>query len=244
MEFLIGLNLHQLVARFGPQPEGRVIHILVQICDALSEAHALGLVHRDIKPANVFLCDRGGVPDCVKVLDFGLVREYRKGDRDVPRLVGGNDAEGTPAFMPPEAIKDSARSDPRSDLYSVGALGYYLLTGEHVFPAESLRELYDKHLDEPPLPPRRRTTNPISEEMETTILQCLEKEPGRRPQSAVELRSLLLRSPQASAWGTGARAAWWAAYQSEESERSRPATPEILSSIDATVKINFDSRIK
>ena len=244
MEFLIGLNLHQLVAQFGPQPEGRVVHILTQICDALSEAHALGLVHRDIKPANVFLCNRGGVPDCVKVLDFGLVREYRTGGRDVPRLVGGDGAEGTPAFMPPEAIKDSTRSDPRSDLYSVGALGYYLLTGEHVFPAESLRELYDKHLDEPALSPRQRTTNPISEEMETIILQCLEKEPQRRPQSAVELRSLLLRSPEASAWGTDERAGWWARYQSQESERLRPAGHHISSPIDVTVKVNFDSRIK
>ena len=244
MEFLIGLNLHQLVAQFGPQPESRVVHILTQICDALSEAHALGLVHRDIKPANVFLCNRGGVPDCVKVLDFGLVREYRTGERDVPRLVGGNGVEGTPAFMPPEAIRDSARSDPRSDLYSVGALGYYLLTGEHVFPAESLRELYDKHLDEPPPPPRRRTTNPISEEMETIILQCLEKEPQRRPQSAVELSSRLIRSPGASAWGTDARAEWWAAYQSRESQRLPSTGQDISSPIDATVKVNFDSRIK
>jgi serine/threonine-protein kinase len=243
MEFLVGLNLHQLVAQFGPLPEGRVVHILTQICDALSEAHALGLVHRDIKPANVFLCNRGGVPDCVKVLDFGLVREYRDGDCDLPRLSRGNGAEGTPAFMPPEAIKDSARSDPRSDLYSVGALGYYLLTGEHVFPAESLRELYDKHLNEPPLPPHRRTTNPISDELETIILQCLEKDPERRPQSTVELRALLLRSPQASAWGTDARAAWWARYQSQESQRLSPTNQELSPPIDATVKINFDSRI-
>jgi serine/threonine protein kinase len=244
MEFLIGLNLHQLVAQFGPLPEGRVVHILTQICDALSEAHALGLVHRDIKPANVFLCDRGGVPDCVKVLDFGLVREYGNGDRDLTRLAGGSGAEGTPAFMPPEAIEDSARSDPRSDLYSVGALGYYLLTGGHVFSAESLRELYDKQLAESPLPPRQRTTNPISDEMETIILQCLEKAPERRPQSAVELRALLLRSPQASAWGTDARTAWWAAYQTQESQRLRPIDQEISPPVDVTVNVNFDSRIR
>ena len=131
MEFLRGLNLHDLVARYGPQPEGRVIHILAQICDSLAEAHALGLIHRDIKPGNVFLCSRGGVPDCVKVLDFGLVREYRDGNPPQKKSARENMIEGTPWFMPPEAINGS--SDPRSDLYSVGALGYYLLTGQYIF---------------------------------------------------------------------------------------------------------------
>src|SRR5207253_6111813 len=107
MEFLRGLNLHELVARFGPQPEGRVIHILTQVCESLAEAHALGLVHRDIKPANVFLCDRGGVPDWIKVLDFGLVRAYRGGQGSRSRMVS-QVAEGTPLFMPPEAFADSA----------------------------------------------------------------------------------------------------------------------------------------
>src|SRR5216110_2917269 len=146
MEFLRGLNLHELVARFGPQPEGRVIHILTQICDALAEAHALGLVHRDIKPANVFLCRRGGVPDCVKVLDFGLVREYGGAKRDKLNVTGENGMVGTPSFMPPEAIKNAARSDPRGDIYSVGALGYYLLTTTFVFDAENVFDLYEKHL--------------------------------------------------------------------------------------------------
>ena len=244
MEFLRGLNLHELVPRFGPQPEGRVIHILTQICDALAEAHALGLVHRDIKPANIFLCDRGGVPDCVKVLDFGLVREYRNGGRDSTRLIGGNGAEGTPSFMPPEAIEDSARGDPRSDIYSVGALGYYLLTGECVFAAESIRELYDKHLSASPIPPSRRTTNRISAALEATILRCLEKEPDLRPQSVTELRALLLASPRAAEWGPQARAAWWARYQSKTGAGSDETDLHESSSIDASVKIDFNSRIK
>jgi len=121
MELLAGLNLHDLILRFGPQPEGRVIQILKQVCESLAEAHSLGLVHRDLKPSNIFLCDRGGVLDWVKVLDFGLVREFTanpppgKWKTNLP----------APFFMPPEAIKNSAASDPRSDLYGVGAIGYF-----------------------------------------------------------------------------------------------------------------------
>src|SRR4029077_19230825 len=144
MEFLRGLNLHQLVARFGPQPEGRTIHLLAQVCDSLSEAHAAGLVHRDIKPANVFLCERGGVPDAVKVLDFGLVREYSGPKSADMHLTGEKGFVGTPWFMAPEAIKDSTKSDPRSDIYSLGALGYFLLTGKYVFDAKSVMEIYEQ----------------------------------------------------------------------------------------------------
>jgi serine/threonine protein kinase len=116
----------------------------------------LGLVHRDIKPANVFLCHRGGVPDCVKVLDFGLVREYRDRKPGRSHLTAEQGMLGTPLFMPPEVIKNSFASDPRSDIYSVGALGYYLLTAAHVFDAESVFDLYQKHLTEAPIPPARR----------------------------------------------------------------------------------------
>src|ERR1039457_2920350 len=116
MEFLRGVNLHDLVARFGPQPEGRVVHILTQVCDSLAEAHALGLIHRDIKPANIFLCRRGGVADWVKVLDFGLVRDYRAEAAEDAGTAGDHVIEGTPWFTPPEAIWSSGQTDPRSDL--------------------------------------------------------------------------------------------------------------------------------
>jgi len=244
MEFLRGLNLHELVARFGPQPEGRVIHILTQVCDSLAEAHALGLVHRDIKPANVFLCNRGGVPDSVKVLDFGLVREYRGSNREQMPLTGARRMMGTPAFMPPEAIKDAARSDPRSDIYSVGALGYYLLTTANVFDAQNVLDLYEKHLTESRIKPSQRTANPISADLEETILRCLEKEPNLRPQSVGELRALLLTSPRASDWGLEARAAWWAKYHDQAIQRPGGTDPSASSPIDATVKIDFASRIQ
>jgi hypothetical protein len=213
MEFLRGLNLHDLVARFGPQPEGRVIHILTQICDSLAEAHALGLIHRDIKPGNVFLCRRGGVADCVKVLDFGLVREYRADHPQTQNAAKENVVEGTPWFTPPEAIKGSVTVDPRSDIYSLGALGYYLLTGHYIFDADSISEIYEKQLAANPVPPGQRTTNPVSFKMEQIILRCLEKEPASRPQSVGELRTLLLDCPAAADWTPEDRVAWWDAYE-------------------------------
>ena len=244
MEFLRGVNLHELVARYGPQPEGRVIYILSQVCDALNEAHALGLVHRDIKPANIFLCNRGGVPDWVKVLDFGLVREYGAGKRDKVSTAGPSKGlEGTPWFMPPESIKDSTRSDPRSDIYSVGALGYYLLTGQFVFDGDSIFELCEKHLKETPIPPGRRGSNPVTDELDAIILKCLSKDPNDRPQSAMELRGLLLDSPCATDWSGEARLAWWARRESSdaplpgESGYVKPTTP------DVTVRIDLESRM-
>lgn len=235
MELLRGLNLHDLVARFGAQPEARVVYILTQVCDALAEAHALGLVHRDIKPANVFLCDRGGFADWVKVLDFGLVRAYRDGQGGGVRSLADAAAEGTPLFMPPEAFADTSAADPRSDIYSVGALGYYLLTAQYVFEANSDLELYHKHLSEQPAPPSRRTLNPISAELEETILRCLEKERNLRVPSVTELRALLLTSPAADAWTPEERAAWWGRYRLAGSE---PATEPPPASLPAsTVRI-------
>jgi hypothetical protein len=242
MEYLRGLNLRELVARFGPQPEPRVIHILTQVCDSLAEAHALGLVHRDIKPENVLICDRGGVPDSVKVLDFGLVRQYLVAEHDDLRLTDTQVAIGTPVFMPPEAMKDPARSDPRGDLYSVGALGYYLLTGAHVFQAASVLELYEKHLTQSPIPPGRRTANPVSAELEATVLRCLAKAPEQRPQSAGELRRLLQASPRATEWGVEARAAWWAGHRGQEGSAPRTTEHRLASPVAATVKINLADR--
>jgi eukaryotic-like serine/threonine-protein kinase len=243
MEYLRGFNLHELVARFGAVPEGRAIHILTQVCESLAEAHALGLVHRDIKPANVFLCERGNVPDCVKVLDFGLVREYRGGKRDEMHLTGEKGMVGTPSFMPPESMKNSSRSDPRSDIYSVGALGYFLLTGQYVFNSDSVLELYEMHLTQIPTPPSQRSKNPVSSELELALLRCLEKEPNLRPQSVAELRSLLLTSPRACEWGLEERRAWWAKHQTQLTAPSSETNGSKSEPIAATVKIDFASRI-
>lgn len=242
MEYLRGLNLHDLVVRFGPQTEGRVIHILSQVCDSLAEAHALGLIHRDIKPANVFLCHRSGMPDCVKVLDFGLVREFRVGNPKQDNLAGDDVIEGTPWFMPPEAISGSAPIDPRSDIYSLGALGYYLLTGQYVFDAATVEEIHRQQLTAVPVPPGYRTKNSVSPGMEKILLRCLEKDPAARPPSVLDLRALVQQLPTATAWSPALRNIWWDAYQRQ------PATVPNSSGTDstsmATVKIDLASRMQ
>jgi serine/threonine protein kinase len=239
MELLAGLNLHDLVVRYGPQPEGRVISILTQVCESLAEAHARGLVHRDIKPSNIFLCDRGGVLDWVKVLDFGLVREFRN-----PSDAGSKEQEfaGTPSFMPPEAIKNSATNDPRSDLYAVGAIGYFLLTGQSAFEFQDISDLEKKLVNDTPAPPSWRTKNRISAQLERVILRCLERDPEKRPQSALELRDLLLVSPHAADYTPEARAAWWAEFHKQEQSAAEVKTP--TPSPLPTVKVDFASRMQ
>jgi serine/threonine protein kinase len=237
MELLRGLNLHELVTRCGPQPEGRVIHILTQVCESLAEAHALGLIHRDIKPANVYLCERGGVPDCVKVLDFGLVRLYRAEKGSPMHLTGEKGIVGTPWFMSPESIKNSALSDPRSDIYAIGALAYFLLTREYVFNGESVMEVYEKQLTQAPPPPGRRSSNPVSPELERTILRCLEKDPQLRPQTISELRALLQASPRTTDWGPQQRASWWNLNQPQAAAPTGPPSP-----VPATISIELRPR--
>ena len=242
MEYLPGLNLHDLIATYGPQPESRVIHILKQICDSLAEAHAVGLIHRDIKPGNVFLCHRGGVYDFVKVLDFGLVREYASRDEDSAGQGTQHSAdlvEGTPWFTPPEAIHSAANSDPRSDLYSLGALGYYLLTGCYIFEAEGTREIFHKQLTEAPIPPTQRVAG-ISADMEQIILRCLEKEVSLRPQSAAELRELLLACTAATDWTLDASQAWWETYARQSQAALGADTPK--STQMPTVSIDLANR--
>jgi serine/threonine protein kinase len=240
MEYLRGLNLHDLVGRYGPQPQARVIHILVQICDSLSEAHALGLVHRDIKPANVFLCHRGGIADCVKVLDFGLIREFRSGSELSP--ASPSTIEGTPSFIPPEAIHNRSPIDPRSDLYSVGALGYYLVCGQAVFEAEDVAELYEKHLHDLPLPPSRRSVNAVGKELEAILLECLAKEPTDRPPSADALRRRLASLTETAPWLPAQGAEWWSSHP-EASVNGIPHPPGSSSlRPDPTLKVDLNHR--
>src|SRR5687768_16375522 len=182
MEYLDGIDLQSLVERYGPQPTPRVIHILQQVCSSLYEAHSLGLVHRDIKPANIMLNRRGGQPDVIKVLDFGLVKAMD--EQRQAGLTQQASRTGTPLYMSPEAIQMPNSVDARSDIYAVGALGYFLLTVQPVFEAESVVDICHKHVANPPVPPSERTRTPIPAELENALLACLEKSRAKRPQTA------------------------------------------------------------
>ena len=240
MEYLDGLNLAEFVDAYGPQPEGRVVNLLIQVCESLAEAHASGLVHRDIKPANVFVTDRGGVPDMVKVLDFGLVRPVASADNTALDAADTEILAGTPNYMSPEAVENGATADARSDLYSVGAVGYYLLTGQGVFDGETIAEICRKRVEEEPVPPSIRIGRPICPHLEALILRCLERDPKDRPQSAHELLTLLAASPRIADWNVEQRAAWWVAHR-EAINRARAAEAEPIATAKA-VNIEIEDR--
>lgn len=207
MEYLSGINLDLLVRQFGPQPEGRVIHILRQVCGSLAEAHRVGLIHRDIKPANILLTRRGGVCDTVKVLDFGLVKAAQAG----PKGPAKDAVVGTPHFMSPEAIETPDLLDARSDLYSVGAVAYWLLTGKTLFQTDQVEQLLEEQVKRMPLAPSKRLGRDISTDLEELIMRCLSKAPAQRPASANALDEALGQCKTARPWTSQEAANWWAA---------------------------------
>src|SRR5262245_23441901 len=206
MEYLDGVNLEDLVLRHGALPGGRVIHVLRQVCDALAEAHGLGLIHRDIKPANVILNHRAGVPDFVKVLDFGLVKPIGGA---AAQLTSHDMMVGTPQYMAPEAIDQPEKIDARADIYALGAVGYFLLTASPVFGGKTTLELCRQHLREEPEPPSRRLGRSVPADLEAIILSCLSKRPSDRPASAAELSEQLGLCREAGAWTRADAEAWW-----------------------------------
>jgi hypothetical protein len=207
MEYLEGIDLDELIDRFGPIPEGRVLHILRQVCGSLAEAHAIGLIHRDIKPANLILTCRGGVYDLVKVLDFGLVKALG-GEREV-QLTATHSLTGTPRYLSPEAIERPDTVDARTDIYAMGAVAYYLLTGTPVFTATTLVELCMQHVKEPPEPASQRLNRPVSPDLENVILRCLAKKPEDRPESAAVLLGELEKCKLPHPWTSADARAWW-----------------------------------
>lgn len=211
MEYLPGITLEDLVRQDGAQPPGRVIHVLKQVCASLREAHAVGLIHRDIKGANVILCERGGMPDVAKVVDFGLVKDTVS--QDSATLSAANTITGTPHYLSPEAIRSPGAVDARSDLYSVGVLGYYLLTGKRLFESDSVVEVMSHHLHTTPTPLSARTPRPVPRDIEEAIMSCLEKDPARRPQTAQALMDALEASETAGIWGEAEARAWWRGFE-------------------------------
>jgi len=228
MEYLDGIDLQRLVDHYGPLAPARAIHILAQISGALAEAHALGLIHRDIKPANIVLTERPDEPDVVKVVDFGLVRSF---GGNLTESAAGETITGTPLYMAPEAISKPDTVDGRSDLYAVGAVAYFLLTGQHVFQAATVLEVCSKHMLEAPVPPSQRTGTPVPADLEAIVLGCLAKDRDARPASAAVLRARLLACADAGRHDVPAARAWWharrAAHPDTAAASAGPATMAI-----------------
>jgi serine/threonine-protein kinase len=227
MEYLDGVDLETLVREDGPQPHGRVVDILQQVCGSLDEAHERGLVHRDIKPANIILCHRGSRGDVAKVVDFGLVKDLADEPDDSDDFVAG-----TPAYLAPECITTPSDVGPASDLYAVGAVGYYLLTGRTVFQADSVVEMLAQHTGTAAEPPSRHSDEDIDPTLERLIMACLDKRPEERPSNAGELEAEL-GALDRSDWNRERAAQWWH-NRGADTEPPAPMGYESTMNIDVT----------
>ena len=235
MELLEGMNLESVVRQFGPLPANRVIHILCQACESLEEAHARGLVHRDIKPPNIHLGLVGLRHDFVKVLDFGLVKGVVDKSDGHSLATAQGMTPGTPSYMAPEmALGENV--DGRADLYALGCVGYFLLTGQLVFEADNLLAMIAKHLQIAPVPPSERTATHIPPALERIVMTCLEKDPADRPQSAAVL-ARALAAIDVEKWTEQEAARWW-------STNVPSPTPAIALSADAGSRAGHVSPIE
>jgi serine/threonine-protein kinase len=227
MEYLRGLSLADLIDRHGPLPPARAVYLLRQVCGALREAHASGLIHRDIKPSNIFAARRGGVEDIAKLLDFGLVRPAATGpdgdrDRGVHLSVEGQ-ILGTPLFMSPEQAGGGRGLDARSDIYSLGGVAYFLLTGRPPFEGESGIAVMIAHARDPVVPPSRLRPE-IPEDLERVVLRCLAKDPAERFPDVASLERALAACDCAGDWDADWAARWWrAADRSPAGRNGRPS---------------------
>ncbi len=226
MELLDGIDLETLVERFGPVPASRAVHFITQACDSLDEAHRRGMIHRDVKPSNLHTCRMGPEYDFIKVLDFGLVKAERLGGRDLTHLTSPELTTGTPAFMAPEMVAEHGTADPRADIYALGCVLYWLLTGHLLFDAVSPVAMMMKHLHDTPERPSARTEVPIPPELDEIVMACLAKSPDDRPADAAALRALLKKVPLTE-WSAEEARAWWdqhlPAQPSEMVVRDEPA---------------------
>ena len=224
MELLQGLDLESLIRQYGPMPAGRVIYILRQVCESLEEAHVRGLVHRDIKPANIHVGTLGLQYDFAKVLDFGLVKSVDTMDTDRTATIHGQ-IIGTPAYMAPELVLGDP-VDARADLYALGCVAYFLLTGRQVFEADKAMQLVTQHMQAEPTPPSSRVELPVPAELDRIVLGCLAKKPSDRPPSAADL-SRLLGAVATTPWTQDDARHWWSAHHPAPQAFTppRPASP-------------------
>ena len=230
MELLDGISLQKLVSSFGPQPAGRVVYLMRQICRSLDEAHRRDLVHRDLKPSNVMVCQVALEYDVAKVLDFGLVKPT---NRDDSELTADGISAGTPAYIAPEVALGGRNIDGRADIYAMGCVAYYLLTGRLVFDEPTPIAMSLAHVQTPPVPPSERTELYIPASLERIVLQCLEKKPVDRPSTAGELGRMLDALTDFEAWTPARAEAWWQVHLPDSStlrtcDRPEQPTPTVV----------------
>jgi serine/threonine-protein kinase len=243
MELLDGLDLDTLVRRYGPLPAERVVHILRQVCSSLQDAHANGLVHRDIKPENIVVSRAGTTFDFAKVLDFGLVKlgTARNGEDDAVKLSTAGVVAGTPAFMAPETVLGVADTDHRVDLYALGCVAYWLLTGKLIFEGKNVVEVMFHHAHTPPPRLSTRSELPVPAQLEELVMQCLEKDPARRPASAEAVTARLDAVRLESAWTVDRAERWWAMHRPLPPDARRAA--EVLLSQEGR-ELRIGPRVK
>lgn len=235
MELLDGATLREIVTVDGPQSPERVVHVMMETTAALVEAHDIGLIHRDVKPANIMLCRQGGMVDFTKLLDFGLVKPLND-EADVTMVEA---VVGTPQYLSPESITSPGEVDARADLYALGAVGYYMLTGAHVFVGATIAEVVAHHLRTPPTAPSERLGTAVPAALEQLLLRCLSKDPDDRPQSAQEAHDAL-RACAIGPWTQEAARGWWDRHR-ESVEALRLPPPE--GSHDDTFRIDLGSTL-
>lgn len=209
MELLTGRDLESLVREFGPLPPDRTLYLLRQAYHSLADAHSRGLVHRDIKPANIYVCRMGLEYDFVKVLDFGLVKFRDRSSAHQTMMTADHATTGTPAYMAPEIILGEADVDRRADVYALGCVAYFMLTGRLVFEADTPMKTLVQHVQAQPIPPSQRTELRIPRELDDLVLACLQKDPNKRPQDAEELFGIACRCRTCEGWNTASAKTWW-----------------------------------
>jgi serine/threonine-protein kinase len=226
MELLDGLDLQSMIERYGPLPPERVAFLMRQACDSLAEAHAHGLIHRDVKPSNIFSCRMGLQTDFVKVLDFGLVKDRGDSGRDGLLLTAPEATAGTPAYIAPEVVRGDAVIDHRVDIYALGCVAYWLLTGKLVFEAPNAIQLMIQHSSAVPLPPSQRIETPVPAEFDALVLACLAKKPEDRPADASELGRRFAAVVPGDGWSEEKAQRWWRRHH-PDSARPAPTTCEL-----------------
>jgi serine/threonine-protein kinase len=217
MEYLPGHNIGEIVQQYGPIPPARAVYLLDQVCGALAEAHSIGLVHRDIKPANIFCAYRGGVFDVVKLLDFGLAKPTMEKNTDAQLTMAGQ-VTGSPMFMSPEQASGDDGIDARSDIYSLGAVIYYMLTGQPPFTSDNPLKMMIAHASQEVVPPSQLNAE-IPKEFEEIVLRCLEKDPEHRFQDVASLRGALRDLVFEENWTPELAAEWWTCHGCPERKK-------------------------